>query len=258
VIGRAPECDLFVPQDAVSSRHCRLTATAQGFFLEDLGSSNGTYVNGKKVTTRIEVHAADTITLGKAVPMPWPTLAETIPPRKQVLQIGRDPGNDVVLDYPMVSARHARVSYKNGQATIEDLGSTNGTALGRPDRKITQAPLRPEDVVFFGSLRVPACRLLGDHFQLGEEPHEMVSFHGQSAVFGRDARCDIVLKYPMISARHARLSRKGGQLWLEDLGSTNGTYLNGDRLGNPAIVQPGDVIGLGSYTFKLDDQGNLE
>jgi pSer/pThr/pTyr-binding forkhead associated (FHA) protein len=164
----------------------------------------------------------------------------------------------VVLDYPMVSAHHARITLAGGQARIEDLGSTNGTALGRPERKITEAPLPADGVVFFGSLRVPAPRLLGGGLGLGEKPCTVVAFRGRSVVFGRDPGCDQVLNYPMVSARHSRLWRAGAGLWLEDLHSSNGTFLNGRRIRQAVSVKPGDVIGLGSYTFKLTDAGHLE
>ena len=64
VIGRASGCDLVVNLPEVSSRHCALTETPQGFVLEDLGSSNGTYVNGQRLTAPTPVRRSDRITLG--------------------------------------------------------------------------------------------------------------------------------------------------------------------------------------------------
>ncbi len=279
LIGRGADCDLVVANDAVSTRHCRLTETPDGWVLEDLRSSNGTFVNGRRITGRVPLRPGDAVTLGKNAAMPWPTRGAAAPsaPRApsgparpsqsataQVIHVGRDAGNEVVLDYPMVSGRHARITVRGGQAQIEDLGSTNGTFVGRPDHRITQAPLRPDDVVFFGSLRVPAARLLGGKLTLGTDPHSVVSFRGQQTVFGRDAGCDVVLDDALVSSRHARLQQVGGQWQLEDLGSTNGTFLNGRRLGGrgarhaQALVQPGDVIALGSCSFTLNRDGKLE
>ena len=50
-----------------------------------------------------------------------------------------------------------------------------------------------------------------------------------------------------------------GDAWqIEDLGSSNGTYVNGVRVRGPVVVRPGDRIGLGSYTFTLNLSGDLE
>src|SRR5262245_65855987 len=72
LIGRDPQCDLVVEAQGVSSRHCTLTRTGDGYFLEDNGSTNGTYVNGKRISARTPVTPKDEITLGATASMPWP------------------------------------------------------------------------------------------------------------------------------------------------------------------------------------------
>src|SRR5205823_237700 len=145
-----------------------------GFVLEDLRSRNGTYVNGVLLQANaVQVSPGDRITLGGEVPMPWPVpRAETgTSPKARVIRVGRAPDNDVVLDYTMVSAHHAQLMVAaEGTVIIEDLGSTNGTAVGRPDHKVSRAPLGPQDTVYFGSLPVPASRLLGGKLKLGQQP----------------------------------------------------------------------------------------
>ena len=77
VIGRAEGCDLQVPEPTVSSRHCLLTRQGDGFSLEDLGSSNGTYVDGVKLTPGepVGLPAGANVTLGSHIQMPWPAAA---------------------------------------------------------------------------------------------------------------------------------------------------------------------------------------
>src|ERR1035437_91564 len=74
VIGRAQDCDLVLAEAQVSSHHCRLTHEADGFLLEDLGSTNGTFVNGARIAPREPVHVPHgaRVTLGGQTPMPWP------------------------------------------------------------------------------------------------------------------------------------------------------------------------------------------
>jgi ABC-type multidrug transport system ATPase subunit/pSer/pThr/pTyr-binding forkhead associated (FHA) protein len=272
VIGRAPDCDLVVSALEASARHCQLTETEQGFVLEDLGSSNGTFVNGERIDRPVPVKLSDQITLGQAIPLPWPRDIEagTIPStvvaptpfgagtKPTIFNIGRAADNDIVLDYPMVSAHHARIIFSGEEIRIEDLGSRNGTFLGVRDHKITQANLTPADAVYFGSLRIPAARLLGGKGVGGSV--SLVEFRGGAMIFGRHPSCDRVLDYPMVSGRHARLRRRGRDLILDDLGSTNGTFVNGRRLreAEGITVRPGDVIGLGSYLFTLLDSGDLQ
>lgn len=69
---------------------------------------------------------------------------------------------------------------------------------------------------------------------------------------GRDMANTIVLPDPGASAEHALISMQDGHWWLEDLGSTNGTFLNGVRLREPAIIVAGDIIRVGHVQLKLD------
>ena len=65
IVGRHRSCDLIFTDDTVSGRHCKITETSEGHVIEDLGSSNGTYVNGKRVETS-SIKSGDRITLGAA------------------------------------------------------------------------------------------------------------------------------------------------------------------------------------------------
>jgi len=158
IIGSSVNCDLVVAKPTVSGRHCRLTEVADGYLLEDLGSSNGTYVNNKRLASPTRVSARDVITLGTNVAMPWPAAGAS--PGAAVIRIGRDADNDIVLDDPRVSGHHARLIISGSQTLIQDAGSSNGTFVNSPDRETTLAiPVTAADVVFFGSLAVPAARL---------------------------------------------------------------------------------------------------
>lgn len=290
VIGSAADCDLVVSRPTVSGHHCRLVKIGDQFFLDDLNSTNGTFVNGMTTRSRTPVKPGDQILLGSNVPMPWPPGYASGPPplpktsrlkspelmpqaapsptlpavaagfgkTPGIMTIGREEGNDIVLPFPMVSGTHARIVQSNNQYTIEDLGSTNGTFLNSPDNRIKKATLSPGDVVYFGSMRLPASRLIGTSGPAQYTSQGEVSFNGTEMVIGRDPSCDQVLDYPMISGRHARIFRKKGNLLVQDLGSANGTFVNGLKIRGVTAIKPGDTIGLGSYTFQLTEQQTFQ
>ena len=68
---------------------------------------------------------------------------------------------------------------------------------------------------------------------------------------GRDTRCDLLIEDTSVSRWHARLERAAGNWMLTDLGSTNGTRLNGWRVHHPVPVQPGDQVWFGSARFVV-------
>ncbi len=75
---------------------------------------------------------------------------------------------------------------------------------------------------------------------------------GSSVTIGRDIACDLVLADLTVSRRHAGLLREAGGGWLIiDLGSTNGTRLNGWRVTSPAPLRPGDQVSFGTMTFVV-------
>jgi pSer/pThr/pTyr-binding forkhead associated (FHA) protein len=75
-------------------------------------------------------------------------------------------------------------------------------------------------------------------------------------LIGRDAESDFVIDDRTVSRRHAVIHRQGPFWILEDLGSTNGTRVNGERVTKRAAIQPGDELGFGaaSARFAPDDR----
>ena len=77
---------------------------------------------------------------------------------------------------------------------------------------------------------------------------------GEGAILGRGDQAEIRLEDPFASSRHARLVRQGGVVVLEDLGSTNGTYLNEELLSGPQPLHPGDRVRIGDSEFTYMDR----
>jgi hypothetical protein len=77
---------------------------------------------------------------------------------------------------------------------------------------------------------------------------------GDGAVLGRGDRAEIRLEDPFASGSHARLVRQGGIVVLEDLGSTNGTYLNDELVRGPQPLHAGDRVRIGDSEFVFTDR----
>jgi pSer/pThr/pTyr-binding forkhead associated (FHA) protein len=85
-----------------------------------------------------------------------------------------------------------------------------------------------------------------------EQGKESVRHFSQSEIMiGRDSNCDVSIIDEAISAHHARLAHHHGQWWLEDLNSTNGTFLNRERLTTSAVVITGDEFKCGNTLFGI-------
>lgn len=88
----------------------------------------------------------------------------------------------------------------------------------------------------------------------GPIPGKIYPVEKSEIYLGREAGNDIFINEPEVSRRHARLSFQSGNYVLEDLGSTNGTFVNGQRVSGLRILHAGDTITLGenvSLTFEL-------
>jgi hypothetical protein len=72
------------------------------------------------------------------------------------------------------------------------------------------------------------------------------------AILGRSRQCDIVLSDPNVSRQHAEIRPRGGSWAVTDLGSTNGSRINGRQLEGSEVVRPGDEIELGSTVLRFE------
>ena len=79
------------------------------------------------------------------------------------------------------------------------------------------------------------------------------SLSGEVTTIGRAVQCDIVITSKRVSREHARVSRDGWKAILEDLDSTNGTFLNGERVLAPVDLQDEDRVMIGDVTLVFHD-----
>jgi pSer/pThr/pTyr-binding forkhead associated (FHA) protein len=97
--------------------------------------------------------------------------------------------------------------------------------------------------------KIPGINL---NVQVGDKPPLQRYFTQSEILLGRDSHCDLSLPDDTVSTRHARLSHHHGQWWLEDLGSTNGTRLNKDKVSIPTVVINGDKVECGKAAITIN------
>jgi len=83
------------------------------------------------------------------------------------------------------------------------------------------------------------------------------SFSVPELTIGRDISCECIVGDTTVSAQHARLIFQQGQWWVEDLRSTNGTYLNHELVISPLVIANGDLLRLGQAIFTIDIESEI-
>jgi pSer/pThr/pTyr-binding forkhead associated (FHA) protein len=190
-----------------------------------------------------------------AQPIRAPWLARTgngksVYPIGNTLTIGRMPSNNVVLDDPKASRRHAEIVLHDGEPAIRDLQSANGTLLNgepvtedRPLHNGDTVTIGDAGFVFHNDLEVARPRLVmaggggAEHLLKG------------MATIGRSPANDITIHDPKASRHHAEIGIQAGQVVVRDLASLNGTKVNGEPIVGEYALSEGDTITIGDVSF---------
>jgi pSer/pThr/pTyr-binding forkhead associated (FHA) protein len=137
---------------------------------------------------------------------------------------------------------------------LRGAGSVSLQAPGYPDAEASPdaTGLHSASATNVGDLTGRAPRLVVERAP-GHEPGMIYDLDGD-VVLGRGDRAEIRLEDPFASSRHARVYQQGNILVVEDLRSTNGTYLNEELLESPRPLHPGDRVRIGDseFTFEVD------
>ena len=189
-------------------------------------------------------------------------------------RIGRDEGADIVLTDKRVSWRHAILRADGQSWVLEDVGSTNGTWVGA--ERTNRVDIRSNCVVRLGNpddgpvLRFEPQPLpepepapwpapqqqeadLTHLPSVDRRPTARLPLPARVMSIGRTPDNDLVVSDLGVSRKHAELRKSPtGRFQIIDLGSHNGTYVNGSRV-EQAEVSEEDIIGIGHATFRLAD-----
>jgi pSer/pThr/pTyr-binding forkhead associated (FHA) protein len=92
----------------------------------------------------------------------------------------------------------------------------------------------------------------------GPTPGVTFPLDGDQLLIGRDSSNAVSINDAEVSRKHSRLSFQGGKYVIEDLGSTNGTFVNGQRLAGPVVLKAGDVVSLGEQIVLMYDAVNMD
>ncbi len=178
LVGRSPEADLTLSSDLVSFEHCRFTVKADGLYLVDLGSSNGTLVNGSR-------HNSGFISFGDKVAF-------------------GEGGPEAKITFTESHGRTSRPASGTAPASSARVGVLNLSVKGGKNYNFSPGKIR----------------------------------------IGRDSECDIELDHLMVSRVHAEIDFAGDSISIKDLNSTNGTFVNGEKVSS-ANIRPGDMLTIG-------------
>ncbi len=177
---------------------------------------------------------------------------------KPILSVGRAPDNDIVINIPAVSGHHLRLTVGPSGVMLTDLNSTNGTQVNG-QRLPAQQPhlLQSADIVRIGDLQgnwvslnleskgQPDLRVLSlGSLDLTKQP---------IVAIGRDPASYLPLNHPAVSYHHAQILKQNGGLVIRDLNSTNGTFVNGQRIAF-APLNSGDEVQIGPFQLVYDAQ----
>ena len=122
------------------------------------------------------------------------------------------------------------------------------TRAERRSKRVTERRQRPARV---SAPRRSDKQLFLEVLEPRDQEGKTYELDGELTV-GRSPGCGIPTSYDVYSSTiHARLFRSGNQLWVEDLGSTNGTYVNSERIARATRLVKGDLVQVGATVFEV-------
>ncbi|MEV4229865.1 FHA domain-containing protein [Streptomyces bobili] len=229
-LGRDPQGDVVLDDARVSWRHATVSFNGRGWTLEDHGSTNGTFVQGQRVH-QVDIGPGSAVHLGNATDGPRLNL----------------------------SGAQAAVAQQPQQPYAAQAANPGWAQQAPPQQ---QAPQPQPGWEPPRSSNAPIPQQQGPGVGAGAPPvygdRSPTTFHqfslGRVMRIGRALENDLVVSDLQVSRNHAEFhSTPDGRMEIRDLGSHNGTYVNGQPIakGGSQLLGPTDIVGVGHSTFRI-------
>ncbi|MEA3349682.1 MAG: FHA domain-containing protein, partial [Chloroflexota bacterium] len=223
IIGRAPACDVILIHDDISRRHVQIEIDADGCWVMDLGSANGTLL--------------DEIVLPPRRKMPLKP-GQVVKVTKFELSITPYQKGDRVETEKIILRPDASVPIVDDVDAALDKTMMATFGIGMP------AP-QPNFFLIFSDR---------------EDAWQSIQLYDGEYVIGREPGCDIQIKTMGVSRRHAQIKIDGDQFWVTDLHSSNGVILSGEKIepDKPYRVEPENIFVISKLPFLVSKEGQVQ
>ncbi|MGR6969577.1 FHA domain-containing protein [Streptomyces cynarae] len=233
-LGRDPQGDIVLTDARVSWRHATISFNGRGWVIEDHGSTNGTFVQGQRIH-QVEIGPGSAVHLGNATDGPRLALS----------------GAPAAVTAPQAQPQ---------QQPYAAQAAGPGWAQQAPQPQAPQAPQPAWQQPQQAAVQIPQQQ--GPGGGAGAPPvygdRSPTTFHqlalGRVMRIGRALENDLVVSDLQVSRHHAEFhATPDGRFEIRDLGSHNGTFVNGMPIGKggSALIGPNDIVGVGHSTFRL-------
>lgn len=251
IVGRSAEtADLVVDDSTVSRKHAKLNRTPEGIYLKNLSKVNATLINGEESDEPVLLKEGDRVLIGETtflfseedIPELKPTKKKS-KPKKSTLddvfeELGTPEGEKEPTSIPSESSLEETVQANKKEESSYDTIFEDVSEEELPFNLPAETPFL---------LKVISGPNAGA--EIGMEK-------GRTYTLGKDAQtCDIIFQDLSVSRTHARISISAdGVIEIEDLGSKNGTAVNGNPISEKQIITSQDLIALGTTIFLIIDR----
>lgn len=259
-MGRNPASDVVLDQGGASRQHARLKPDAEGVWVEDSGSTNGTIVNGERIGQACLLKEGDQLQVGQSLF----TLIVKEPVADQdpdaTLLYSASPDPDATLMYtgadeqvsPHQSAAKETAAAPEPEASdsnappawvLNNQQSVDGTAFFSKDS--LQDLLRSSEENKVSGQTVGEPTLIGNSDPVMGLRYQLIGEGKHQWEIGRSPDADVMLNHESVSGAHAQIINDGGRWKVVDLMSANGTYANGKKC-LTGYLSSGDSVCFGS------------
>ncbi|WP_137990198.1 ABC transporter ATP-binding protein/permease [Streptomyces vilmorinianum] len=254
-LGRDPQGDLVIDDARVSWRHATISWGGRSWVIEDHGSTNGTFVQGQRIH-QMEIGPGSAVHLGNATDGPRLNLAAGAAAQQQAAQAHQAPAHQGA----------AQADWATHQAPPPQQNWQQQAPQGQPQQQPHQ-PHQPQQPQFPHQQGGPAEQLAqkvpGQGGGAAGAPpvygdRSPTTFHqlalGHVMRIGRALENELVVSDLQVSRHHAEFhATPDGRFEIRDLGSHNGTYVNGQPIakGGSVLIGPNDIVGVGHSTFRM-------